>query len=78
MQAQPERIVDKMLDQAIDKITVQELLRLSPDLLHKIWGMQRFPPLNKTTSLSTQLADIDLGASLATTGTKGLERLQRV
>ena len=57
-EAQPERMVDKILDKAIDKITVWELLGLSPDLLREIWGIWRLPPLNKTTIPSTQAADI--------------------
>ena len=57
-EGQPERMVDKILDQAIDKITVRELLGLSPDLLREIWGIWRLPPLNKTTIPSTQAADI--------------------
>ena len=35
-EVQPERMVDKILDQAINKITVRELLGLSPDLLCEI------------------------------------------
>ena len=57
-EAQPERMVDKILDQAIDKITVRELVGLSPDLLRDIWGIWRLPLLNKTTIPSTQAADI--------------------
>ena len=66
-EAQPERMVNKFLDEAIDKITVRELLGLSPDLLCEIWGIRRLPPLNKTTILSTQAADVGLGATVATT-----------
>ena len=36
MEAEPERMVDKILDQPIDRITVRELLGLSPDLPCKI------------------------------------------
>ena len=32
-EAQRERMVDKILDQAMNKITMMELLGLSPDLL---------------------------------------------
>ena len=77
-EAQPERIIDKILDQAIDKITVRELLGLSPDLLGEIWGIRRLPPLNKTTIPSTQAVDIGLGATLATTSWEGPENLQGV
>ena len=78
VEAQPERMVDKILDQAIDKITVRELLGLSPDLLREIWGIRRMPPLNKTPIPSTQAADIGLGATLVTTSVKGSEDLQGV
>ena len=77
-EAQPERMVDKILDQPIDRITVRELLGLSPDLLREIWGIRRLPPLNKTTIPSTQAADIGLGATVATTSAKGPEDLQGV
>ena len=77
-EAQPEWMVNKILDQVIDKITVRELLGLSPDLLREIWGIRRLPPLNKTTILSTQVADIGLGATVATTSTEGPESLQGV
>ena len=69
-------MVDKILDQAIEKITVRELLGLSPDLLREIWGNRRLPPLNKTTIPSTQAADIGSGATLSTTSAKGSEDLQ--
>ena len=77
-EAQPERMVDKILDQAIDKITEWELLDLSPDLLRKIWRIRRLPPLNNTTIPSTQAADIGLGATVATTSAEGLESLRGV
>ena len=77
-EAQSERMVDKFRDQAIEKITVRELLGLSPDLLREIWGIRRLPPLNKTTIPSTQGADIGLGATVATTSAKGPEDLQGV
>ena len=57
-EAQPERIVDKILDQAMDKITVRELLGLSLDLLREIWGIRMLTPLNETTIPSTQATDI--------------------
>ena len=57
---------------------MRELLGLSPDLLREIWGIQRLPPLNKTMILSTQAADIGLGATVATTSVKGPEDLQGV
>src|SRR5437588_10332077 len=44
-EAQPEKMVDKILDQPIDRITMRELLGLSPDLLAEIWGVRRFLPL---------------------------------
>ena len=78
VEAQPERMVDKILDQAIDKITVRELLGLSPDLLREIWGIRRLPPLNKTTIPSPQAADIGSGATVATTSAEGPESLQGV
>ena len=77
-EAQPERMVYKILDQAIDKITVRELLGLSPDLLLEIWGIRRLPPLNKRKIPSTQAADIGLGATVATTNAEGPGNLQGV
>ena len=53
-EAQPEKMVDKILDQPIERITMRELLGLTPDLLHEIWGVRRLPPLNKATIPSTQ------------------------
>ena len=78
VEAQPERMVDKILDQAIDRIMVQELLGLSPDLLREIWGIRRLPPLNKMTILSTQAAETGLGATVATTSAEGPGNLQGV
>ena len=78
VEAQLESIVDKILDQLLDRITVGELLGLSPDLLHEIWGILRLPPLNKTTIPSTQVADIGIGATVATTSVEGPESLQGV
>ena len=77
-EAQLERMVDKILHQAIDKITVRESMGLSPDLLREIWWIRRLPPTNKTTILSTQAADIGLGATVATTSVEGPESLQGV
>ena len=74
----PERVVDKLLDQAIDKIMVQEFLGLSPDLLREIWGIRRLPPSNKTTIPSTQAADIGLAATVATTSEAGPGNQQEV
>ena len=70
-EAQPERLVDKILDRAIDKIAVRELLGLSPDLLRETWGIRRLPLLNKTTIPSTKAADIGLGATVARTSLEG-------
>ena len=77
-EAQPNRMVDQILDQVIAKITVRELLGLSPDLLRQIWGNQRLPPLKKTTTPSTQAAETGLGATLVTTRAEGGESLQGV
>ena len=70
-EVQPDRMVYKILDQLIDRITVQELLGLPPDLLRKIWGIQRLPTLNITMIPSSQAADVSLGATLATTIAEG-------
>ena len=75
-EAQPQSMVDKILDQPIDRITVKELLGLSPDLLREVWGIRRLPPLNNTTTPSTQGANIGLGATVATTSEKRPEDLQ--
>ena len=75
-EAQPKRMVDKILDQAIDMITVRELLALSPDLLLEIWGIRRVALLNKTTIPSTQAVDIGLGTTVVTASAKGPEGLQ--
>jgi len=58
-EAQPEKMVDKILDQPIERITMRELLGLSPDLLHEIWGVRRLPPLNKATIPSTQATETE-------------------
>ena len=71
-------MVDKILDEAINKITVQELLGLSPDILCESWGIRRLPPLNKTTIPSAQAADIGLGATLSTTSADEPGNLQEV
>ena len=73
-----QRKINKILDQPIDRITMRELLRLSPDMLRENWGIRRLPPLNKTTNPSTQAAVIGLGATVATTSAKGPENLQGV
>src|SRR5436853_2041524 len=57
-EAQPEKMVDKILDQPIDHITMRELLGLSPDLLAEIWGVRRFLPFNKAAILATQATDM--------------------
>ena len=77
-EAQLERMVHQILDHPIDRITVRELLGLSPDLLREIRGIPRLPLLNKTTIPSTQVADMGLGATVATTSAKGPEDLQGV
>ena len=77
-EVQLERMVDKSLDQAIAKITVRELLGLSPVQLSEIWGIRRFPPLNRTTIPNTQAAVSGLGATVATTSAGGLDNLQGV
>ena len=77
-EAQPQRVVDKVLDQAIDRNTVSQLLGLSPDLLREIWGIGRLPQSNKTTIPRTQVVDISLGATVATTSTQGPKSLQGV
>ena len=77
-EAQPERMVVKILDQAMDTITVWEWLCLSPDLLRERWRIRRLPPLNKTTIPSTEAEDIGLGATMATISAEGPESLQGV
>ena len=57
-EAQPEKMVDKILDQPIDRITMRELLGLSPDLLAEIWGVHRFPPFNKAAIPARQATDM--------------------
>ena len=44
-EAEPEKMVNKILNQNIDGITVREVLGLSPDLLKELWGVKRFPAL---------------------------------
>ena len=74
-EAQPERMVNKILDKPSDRIMVRELLVLSLALLREIWGICRLPPLNKTTIPSSQAADISFGATVATTSVEGPESL---
>jgi len=44
-EAEPEKMVNKILNQNIDGITVREVLGLSPDLLKELWGIKRLPAL---------------------------------
>ena len=44
-EAEPEKIVNKILNQNIDGITVREVLGLSPVLLKELWGIKRLPAL---------------------------------
>jgi len=39
-EAEPEKMVNKILNQNIDGITVREVLGLSPDLLREVWGVR--------------------------------------
>ena len=78
VEAQSERTVEKILEQAKDKIMVWELLGLLPDLLSEIWGIWRLPLSNKMMIPSTQAGDIGLGATVATTSAIGRENLQGV
>src|SRR5437588_9347427 len=38
-------MVDKILNQSVDGITVREVLELSPYLLRELWGVKRLPAL---------------------------------
>ena len=78
VEAQSERTVEKILEQAKDKIMVWELLGLLPDLLSEIWGIWRLPLSNKMMIPSTQAGDIGLGATVATTSVEGPGNLQGV
>ena len=42
---EPEKMVNKILNQNINGITVREVLGLSLDLLKELWGVKRFPAL---------------------------------
>ena len=64
-------MVDKILDQPIDRITVRELLGLSPDLLSEIWGVRRFPPINRAAIPATQTTGV--GAEVRTTAAETTE-----
>ena len=44
-EAEPEKMVNKILNHNIDGITVREVLGLSPDLLKELWEVKRFPAL---------------------------------
>ena len=39
-EAEPEKMVNRILNQNIDGITVREVLGLSPDLLEELWGVK--------------------------------------
>jgi hypothetical protein len=52
-EAEPEKMVDKILNQSVEGITVREVLGLSPDLLRGLWGVKRLPAL-KGTILATR------------------------
>ena len=51
-EGQPESMVDKILDQPIDRITVREMLGLLLDLLRVIWGIR-----SVTTMVVTELIE---------------------
>jgi hypothetical protein len=57
-EAEPEKMVDKILNQTIDDITIREVLGLSPDLLREIWGIRRFPTV-KASIPTTQVTEQD-------------------
>jgi hypothetical protein len=47
-EAEPGKMVDKILNQNIDGIMVRDVLGLSPDLLRELWGVKRFPAVKAT------------------------------
>ena len=55
-EAEPEKMVDKILKQTIDDITIREVLGLSPDLRREIWGIRQFPTV-KASIPTTQVAE---------------------
>jgi len=56
-EAEPEKMVNKILNHNIDGITVREVLGLSPDLLRKLWGVKRLPALKGGAPVPTMSAD---------------------
>jgi hypothetical protein len=55
-EAEPQKMVDKILNQTIDDITVREVLGLLPDLLREIWDIQHFLTV-KASILATQVSE---------------------
>jgi hypothetical protein len=45
---EPEKMVDKILNQNLDRIAVREVLGLSPDLLQELWGVKGLPAIKAT------------------------------
>ena len=60
-------MVDKILDEPIDHITMREPLGLSLDLLSEIWEVRRLPLLNKVAIPSMQAEDIRTETMAAST-----------
>ena len=56
-EAEPEKMVNKILNQNIDGITVREVLGLSPDLLKELWGIKRLPALKGGAQVPAISAD---------------------
>ena len=44
-EGEPEKMVNKILDQSVERITVRELIGFLPDFLRQRWGAERFPAL---------------------------------
>ena len=57
-EAEPEKMVNKILNQNIDRITVREVLGLSPDLLKELWGVKRFLALKGAAHVTATRGEI--------------------
>lgn len=53
-------MVNKILNQNTDGITVRELLGLSPDLVKELWGIKRLPVLKGAVQVPATHRDLDM------------------
>ena len=59
-EAEPEKMVKKILNQHVEGITVKEVLGLSPDLMKIMWGMKRMPPIKTDAQVPATTLEADV------------------